>query len=274
MTADYGAHEIMELHEVLTDVVDGINQFELYRPYVTDQELSLILDKQVLFMTQEYNDTVQALSQRGLSNLQTYQAPISSEPVYGLDNPKTQSPNASALRMDNRDVASGMLGCLKASSKLKSIASLECADLSLRRMVQQGAINCSEMAYEVWQYMNQKGYYQVPTMKQMTTETMLNTHVPANMKNMGNMTNITNLNNMDTMNTINNMNNMNAMQAGQNANYHIGANLENTPGPFAKYADNANLGNTMNFTNQSLPSGASYATNSPHMQNTGAFILQ
>lgn len=205
MTAQYGAHEVMELHEVLTDTIDGINQFELYRPYVTDQSLSLIVDKQINFMTQEYNNMVNALTQKGMTQIRPYDAPINSQPIYGLDNPKTQSPNASQQRLDNRDIASGMLGCHKASAILKSMASLECADLNLRRMVQQGAINCSEMAYEIWQYMNQNGYYQVPTMKQMTTETIISTYTPmTNMSSMSNMSNMgsqgnTYSNNLNTM---------------------------------------------------------------------------
>ncbi|MGO4699306.1 spore coat protein [Paenibacillus sp. 2TAB26] len=42
------------------------------------------------------------------------------------------------------------------------------ANPQLRTIMQQGAINCSEQAYEVWQYMNQSGYFQVPAMKKMT----------------------------------------------------------------------------------------------------------
>ena len=45
--------------------------------------------------------------------------------------------------------------------------------------MQQGAINCAEQAYEIWQYMNEQGYYQVPTMKDVTTQTMSNIYQPA-----------------------------------------------------------------------------------------------
>lgn len=195
MTAQYGAHEVMELHEVLTGTIDGINQFELYRPYITDQSLSLIIDKQINFLTQEYNNMVNAFTQKGMTQIRPYDAPINSQPIYGLDNPKAQSPNSPQQRLDNKDIASGMLGYHKSSAILKSMASLECADLTLRRMVQQGSINCSEMAYEVWQYMNQNGYYQVPTMKQMTTETMMRTYTP--MSTMPNISNVENIGNQE-----------------------------------------------------------------------------
>ena len=62
MSANLGAHEVMEIHEVLTGAVDTINQFQLYRPHVTDQQLGTILDKHQQFMTQEYNNMVQAIN--------------------------------------------------------------------------------------------------------------------------------------------------------------------------------------------------------------------
>ena len=185
MAAQYGAHEVMEVHEVLSDTIDGINQFQLYRPHTRDQQLRGILDKQIQFMTQEYNNMVQAINQRGMGQAVPYRPVRNANPVYGLDNPGTLTPNSSPNEMDDRDVASGMLGCHKASATMRMIAALECADPELRRMIQQGAINCSEQAYEVWQYMNQKGYYQVPTMKEMTTSTMMNTYSSANTGGLG-----------------------------------------------------------------------------------------
>ncbi len=179
MAARFGAHEIMEIHEVLTDTIDGINQFQLYRPHVKDQQLQAILDNQVQFMMKEYNDMVQAVNQQGAGEAVPYREARNISPVYGLSSPQTQSPNTSAEQMDDRDVASGMLGCQKASASLRMRACLECADPKLRRMIQQSAINAAEQAYEIWQFMNQRGLYQVPTMKEATTSTMINTYSAA-----------------------------------------------------------------------------------------------
>ncbi|MHB1126373.1 MAG: spore coat protein [Bacillota bacterium] len=185
MTAELGAHEVMEIHEVLTHTIDGINQFQLYRPHVKDQNLRGILDKQIQFMHQEYTNLVQSVNQRGKSQAIPYRAVKNYTPQYGLSSPPTQSPNASLNEFDDRDVASGMLGCHKSSASMKMVASLECADPQIRRMIMQGASNCAEQAYEVWQYMNQQGYYQVPTMKEMTTNTMMGTYSSATAGNMG-----------------------------------------------------------------------------------------
>ncbi|MBO8171201.1 MAG: spore coat protein [Bacillaceae bacterium] len=180
MNTKLGAHEVMEVHEVLTDTIDGINQFQLYRPHVQDPQLATILNNQIQFLIREYNNMVQAVNQHGGAEAIPYRKPSDNfSPTYGLDNPSPQSPNTSINQMNDRDVASGMLGCQKSTATLRMAASLECADPQIRRIMQQGAVNSSEQAYEVWQYMNQKGYYQVPTLKDVTTSTMVNTYTPA-----------------------------------------------------------------------------------------------
>ncbi|UFJ41651.1 spore coat protein [Brevibacillus humidisoli] len=185
MAAQYGAHEVMELHEVLTDTVDGINQFELYRPYAKDPQLQSIMDRHIQFMVQEYNNLVNALNQQAMATGGTgYRTPRTAagmSPTYGLNNPAPQTPNTSPNEMNDQDVASGMLGCHKSSATMRMVATQEIANPQLRRMVQQCAVNSSEMAYETFQYMNQKGYYQVPTMKDMTTNTVISTYQPAQM---------------------------------------------------------------------------------------------
>jgi spore coat protein CotF len=173
MAARFGAHEVMEIHEVLTSAIDGMNQFQLYRPHVKDQQLMQILDHQLQFMLNEYNNMVQMIGNQGAGQAMPYRAPKNVAPVYGLDNPGTHAPNLSMEQMDDRDVSSGMLGCHKASAGLKMMAALECADPGLRRTLQQAAMNCSEQAYEVWQYMNHNGYYQVPTLVERTMNAVL-----------------------------------------------------------------------------------------------------
>lgn len=189
MAAHLGAHETMEVHEVLTSGINGINHFQLYRSFVKDPQLMQILDHQLQFMMNGYNQMVQTLTQQGKNNAVPYNFGNTGVPTYGLDHPAPQSPNASMNQLDDRDVVSSMLSCHKNSASKKMMAALECADPQLRRMMQQSAVNCAEQAYEVWQYMNQKGYYQVPTMKEETTNTILNSYQASpNVMNPNNMT--------------------------------------------------------------------------------------
>lgn len=179
MAAHLGAHETMEMHEVLTSTINAINHFQLYRSMVTDQQLSQILDRHIQLMTSEYHSAVQSLNQQGAGQMTPFHSMESAAPKYGLDHPLPQSPNLAGGRLDDRAVATAMLLCHKTSASKKMMAALECADPQLRRMLQQGSVNCAEQAYEIWQYMNRMGYYQVPTMKEETTNTILQTYQPA-----------------------------------------------------------------------------------------------
>lgn len=185
MAANYGAHEVMEIHEILSNSINAINQMQLLRAHVQDQQLMSMLDGHLQFAIEEYNNMVQALQQRGITEAIPYRRRLNTSASYGLRNPQTQTPNMSANQMDDNDVASAVLGIHKASATTRMSAALECVDPELRYNIQQGANNCAEQAYEIWQYMNQKGFYQVPTMKEMTTQTMMNTYGPAPMGTMG-----------------------------------------------------------------------------------------
>ncbi|MZP28125.1 spore coat protein [Heliobacterium undosum] len=172
----FGAHEVLMVHEVLQDSIDGINQFELYRPHVKDSQLARILDNQIQFMRTCYQNTVNYLHHKGAPSAVPYRMPRTSSPNYGLRNPQPQTPNNSVNEMDDRDVASGMMGCAKASAILHTQAALECADPTLRAMMTSSAQSSINQAYEIFQFMNQRGMYQVPTMPDKTTNNFLNSY--------------------------------------------------------------------------------------------------
>ena len=212
MAANYGAHEVMEVHEVLTCAIDGINQMQMLRPLVRDQRLAQMLDHQLQFTLNEYNGMVQMIHQQGMGQATPYRAvKNAAQPVYGLDHPERMTPNMSANQMDDRDIASMLLGFHKSSAAKKMLAALECANPDIRRAMQQGAVNCSEQAYEVWQYMNKSGYYQVPTMKDVTTNTMMNLYETAGTTHQVGMQAMQGAQPVQGMNNTN-LNNMGGMQ--------------------------------------------------------------
>lgn len=176
MTKKFGAHEILMVHQVLNRQINSINMFELFKPYVKDQQLQGILDNQLNHMYSSYQNTVNYLHNQGMSSAVPYRAPKTSNIKYGLRQPSPIEPNASVQQMDDMDVASGMMCCAKASALLCTTAALECADPTLRNMVSDCAVSSINQAYEVFQYMNQKGMYQIPTLADQTTLTMVNTY--------------------------------------------------------------------------------------------------
>ena len=59
LSMNHGAHEVLDVHEVLSAAIGAMNQFILLRPHVQDQELLNILDRQYAFMLDEYNITLE-----------------------------------------------------------------------------------------------------------------------------------------------------------------------------------------------------------------------
>ncbi len=178
--ANYGAHEALEVHEILSDAINGINLFELYRPHVQDKQLAKILETQLNFMIQGYNDIVSFLHNTGKNQSQPYRVQNNFSPKFGLRNPSPENPNMTINQLNDRDIASGMLGQAKAAAVFSTLAALECTDPNLRNIMKNCIKNKVEMAYETFQYMNQKGYYQVPTMQSNTTQTLFNSYQPVN----------------------------------------------------------------------------------------------
>ncbi|WP_232696431.1 spore coat protein [Brevibacillus daliensis] len=181
MAASLGAHEILGLHEVLTCMINDCNTLQLYKGHCKDPQLTQMLDNQLQFGIQSYNSLVSILQQTGKQQAipyRTVKSTASTQPTYGLSQPEPMTISMLVNELDDRDISSAMLGLHKAGAHGKMMAALECADPILRRALQQASINSSEQAYEVWYYMNQRGYYQVPTMKEVTTQTMIHTYQP------------------------------------------------------------------------------------------------
>lgn len=65
MNANLGAHEVMELHEILSETITSINTAQLYNEHCKDSQLKGLVNKQLDFMTNEYNNMVSSISQHG-----------------------------------------------------------------------------------------------------------------------------------------------------------------------------------------------------------------
>ncbi|CAM5795158.1 MULTISPECIES: spore coat protein [Brevibacillus] len=190
----YGAHEVMELHEVLNEAVNAINTAQLYAPYVRDPELSHLLGHQLQFMQNEYNSMVhtvhglgagEALPYRPASAIAAAHAVMGTmqsgqmPQMYPQTYPQTQQPNVHPNQMDDRDVSSAMLGLHKSGATCKMAAALEAAHPQLRNMLLQSAVNCANQAYEMWGYMQRKGYYPFLTMQPTANAQLLRGYQPA-----------------------------------------------------------------------------------------------
>ncbi|WAH36953.1 spore coat protein [Alicyclobacillus dauci] len=177
----FGAHESMELHEILTEKINMITHFNLYAQEARNPQL---LDMIVRHQQEEivaYNEMV------SMAHGNTRFTPIpantdikaSEQQVrYGLTTRRQAAPQADAVLSDS-EIATAMLLCHKNAARNASWAALECADPNLRRTMMNSAATCMNQAYEVFLFMNQQGLYQVPTLNPQTAETFLNSYQPA-----------------------------------------------------------------------------------------------
>lgn len=175
LSMNHGAHELLDVHEVLSTMIAGLNQFVLLRDQVQDQELLSILDKQYAFMLDEYNITVEAYrtGHDPQHPTRSYNMQTGHDFTYGLTPGEPKKPIQAANELNDGIISGFMLGCHKAGAVGKTGAALESTNPVVRRVLQDSIANCIEMAYELSVYQNKKGVYQVPKLSPMDMTTML-----------------------------------------------------------------------------------------------------
>jgi spore coat protein CotF len=178
----FGAHETMEMHEVLMEKINVITHFNLYAKQTKNPQLLDMIVRHQQEEMRSYNEIIAFT--RGNSRFSpipsnTEISGISNQQIqYGLSNPPQFAPQADATLNDN-EIAIAMLLCHKNGARNCSWASLECADPNLRRTLFNSAATCTNQAYEVFLFMNEQGLYQVPTLNSQTAETLLHRYQPA-----------------------------------------------------------------------------------------------
>ncbi|WP_409302614.1 spore coat protein [Peribacillus sp. SCS-155] len=178
----FGAHETMEVHEILLQKVNMISHFNFY---ATEAKNPQLLDMIVRHQQEEirtYNDMVSYTHDyKGFTPVPPNTVIRSIKPQdikYGLNNPPQFRPEADAVLSD-AEVAAAVLLCHKNGARNGIWAALECADPNLRQMLINSAVNCVNQAYEVFVFMNQQGLYQVPTLQDHTAKTFIHSYQPA-----------------------------------------------------------------------------------------------
>jgi spore coat protein CotF len=185
----FGAHETMEVHEILNEKINMINHFGLYKQICQDPQLRDMIERHMQTAVASYNEIVQYTHDYSAAQQMNspYNMPQTSPQniAYGLDNPGNVSPNLHG-QLNDVQIASALLCAHKNSAKNQMIAALEVADPNVRQMLVNGAVSCSHQAYEVFLYMNERGLYQIPKMNDHTAKTFLHTYQPAtNMQQQG-----------------------------------------------------------------------------------------
>ncbi|MCM3388670.1 spore coat protein [Ureibacillus chungkukjangi] len=176
LSMNHGAHEVMDVHEVLSAAIGGMNTFIFFRPHVQDQELLNILDRQYAFMLDEYNITAECFKtgQDPSHPTRSYKMQMGNDTNYGLTPGQPKKPMTSANEINDGIISGFLMNAHKMGATGKTTAALESTNPVVRRVLQDSIQNCIEMAYELSLYQNKKGYYQVPQLSPADMQTMLN----------------------------------------------------------------------------------------------------
>jgi len=179
----FGAHEAMEVHEILTEKINMINHFNLYAQQAKNPQLKEMIHRHLQEEIKSY-DTVVSYTHDYQNfapmSANTHVSSVKPDQIqYGLNNPSMVTPESNTT-FNDYEIASALLICHKNGAANGVKASLEIADPNLRQVLLNGAVNCVNQAYEVFLFMNQQGQYQIPTMRDHTAKTYLHTFQPVN----------------------------------------------------------------------------------------------
>ena len=176
MSMNHGAHEVLDVHEVLSASIGALNTFIFFRPHVQDPELLNILDRQYAFMLDEYNITAECFKtgQDPSHPTRSYNMQMGNDSKYGLSPGQPKQPMQSANEINDGIISGFLLSCHKSLAAGKTAAALEATNPVVRRVLQDSIPNCIEMAYELSLWQNKQGLYQIPQLSQQDMQNMLN----------------------------------------------------------------------------------------------------
>lgn len=177
------AHELHDLHELTMSCVNSITCMAMFKNIANDQELKSMLEKHFPAHIQDYNTKVECLNSTGASALPKLDVPNQMEgltdftksPVgyYPPITPRTDVP-----QMNDREIATSYLLTLKRAGREYAWSAMEASNPDIREFLKDAFTMCCNHAYEVWQWMVQKGFYPLEPAPQNAKDTVANIYNP------------------------------------------------------------------------------------------------
>lgn len=191
----WATHEFLETNELLRKLAADIEFHAMCAEMATDPELRHMLQRHVQHMDQTYEQAIQLLRSKGSAVTASASRPMqihSQQAHAGFQNPQPiPEPQTSKVnRLSDLTISTLILNAHKAGSVFGMMWANECVDPEVRSFHVMCANNCERMAYEVWQFMNARGFYEVPAMPMNDVRMMTQTFQPMNsgtMNQMGHM---------------------------------------------------------------------------------------
>ncbi|NHN34206.1 spore coat protein [Paenibacillus agricola] len=174
MQQRFAAHEFLETQEAVRTKAAHLELYGVLFSMAQDTHLKDILYNQQQRMLEGYNYGVSLLQGQGIQmHPHTPTLRIYEQPQTGLHKPQMPSPNPNATILTDYSIATIVLNMHKSGSAISMLWASECVDQQIRMFHATSANICQEMAWEIFQYMNTKGYYQAPQLADHTMQTMI-----------------------------------------------------------------------------------------------------
>ncbi len=172
-----GTQESMEMHAVLNESACMIEHYAMYLNFCQDLELRRILERQQRHMIDSYNANVnlsqsQGIDITGISRLamgaRTAGTTVEGRSEYGIEHVPTAAIRTDAMALNDRVITTGAMIFHKCGAVRSTNAAFVSTDPQLRNFLSTASKSCVEMAFELLQYLNQKGWYPARMMQQHT----------------------------------------------------------------------------------------------------------
>jgi len=161
----FGGHELMMTKEAIGSIVGTLEHLHLCKKDVQDKQLLDILISQTGYLTQVYNLILHVChsAQEPKAKLEAYMMHTNNNmTTFGLTEKDPSTPIMTLDQVDDQIVSTALLSHLKGIATILTTASIEATHPVLRRLLADSIHNIIEMAFEIYLYQNEKGYYEVP----------------------------------------------------------------------------------------------------------------
>ena len=174
------AHEVHDLHELTMSCVNSITSMACFINQARDPQLKSLLQRHFPYHIQDYNIKVELLKKAGastqhLSVPQMHQANINPSQLTNL---QPVTPRTDVQQFNDREIATAYLLTLKRAGREYAWSAMESSNVEIRSFLENAFQMSSHHAFEVWQYMDQRGYYPVEAAHQSSLDMYGQTYQP------------------------------------------------------------------------------------------------
>ena len=162
-----GAHELYDLNELTMSCVNSITNMGYMLNHVQDPEFKMILERHFPLHVRDYNMKVEFLNQaqgatRELPLLKEDQR-LSTAAIESAVPASPVQPRTMVENLNDREMATAYLLTLKRAGREYAWAAMEMSNPEIRSFCQTAFMMSCSHAYDMWQYMANKGFYPVET---------------------------------------------------------------------------------------------------------------